>query len=87
MSARGRIVGILLSLVDPQRKQTREIAERLRAEHREQVFHTEIRYATALLRAPATRTHIAAGAPKSPSADAFRRLAGEVLHRLPALRH
>ena len=87
MSARGRIVGILLSLVDPQRKQTREVAERLRAEHREQVFHTEIRYATALLRSPATRTHIAAGAPKSPSADLFRRLAGEVLHRLPALRH
>jgi chromosome partitioning protein len=87
MTARGRIVGILLSLVDPQRKQTREIADRLRAEHREHVFHTEIRYTRTLLQASLARMPVAAGAPKSLSADAFRRLAGELLHRLPALRH
>jgi chromosome partitioning protein len=87
MTSRGRIVGILLSGVDPQRKHNREIADRLRAEHRERLFHTEIRITAALAEAPAARKTIAAAAPKSPSADAFRRLAGEVLQRLPALRH
>jgi chromosome partitioning protein len=87
MTSRGRIVGILLSAVDPQRTHTREIADRLRAEHRDRMFHTEIHVTAALLKAPAARKPIAAAAPKSPSADAFRRLAGEVLQRLPAIRH
>jgi chromosome partitioning protein len=87
MTSRGKVVGILLSAIDPRRKHTREIAERLRANHRENVFHTEIRYATALWEAPAARKPIASFAPKSPPADAFRRLASELLQRLPALRH
>lgn len=87
MTARGRLVGILLSLVDPQRKHGREIAERLRAAHPESVFLTEIRTANALSEAPAARKTIGMASPKSPSADAFRRLAGEVLQRLPAIRH
>lgn len=87
MTSRGRILGILLSAIDPQRKQMREIAERLRAEHRDKVFHTEIRHTAALSDAPAARKPIGAFAPKSASADLFRRLAGEVLQRLPALRH
>ena len=87
MARTRRVLGILLSAVDPQRKPTREIAERLRAEHRDKVFHTEIRCTAALADAPAARKTIAAFAPKSPSAEAFRRLAGEVLQRLPALRH
>jgi chromosome partitioning protein len=87
MASRTIILGILLSGVDRQRKPMREIAERLRAEHRDKMFHTEIRHTAALVDAPAARKPIAAFAPKSPSADAFRRLAGEVLHRLPALRH
>ena len=87
MTSRGRVVGILLSAIDPQRKHTREVAERLRAEHRDTIFHTEIRFTAALAEAPAARKAIAAAAPKSPSADAFRRLAGELLHRLPAIRH
>lgn len=87
MTSRGRLVGILLSGVDPQRKYGREIAERLRAEHRDRLFHTEIRVTAALAEAPAARKTIAAASPKSPSADAFRRLAGEVLQRLPAARH
>ena len=86
MTVRGRLVGILLSAVDPQRKHGLEIAERLRAAHREKVFHTEIRVSAALSAASAARKTIADAAPKSPSADAFRRLAGEVLQRLPALR-
>jgi chromosome partitioning protein len=87
MTSRGHIVGILLSAIDPQRKPMREVAERLRSEHRDKLFHTEIRHASSLLEAPAARKTIAALVPKSSSADAFRRLAGEILQRLPALRH
>jgi chromosome partitioning protein len=86
MTSRGKIAGLLLSGIDPQRKHTGEIAERLRASYREKVFHTEIRHATVLSDAPAARKTVAALAPKSPSADAFRRLAGELLQRLPSLR-
>jgi chromosome partitioning protein len=86
MTTRGSIIGILLSALDPQRKHMREIAERLRSEHRDVVFHTEVRHATALSDAPAARKPITAFAPKSASADVFRRLAGELLQRLPALR-
>jgi chromosome partitioning protein len=87
MTARGRLIGILLSLVDPQQKQGREIAERLRAAHRESVFLTEIRVANALCEAPAARKTIGMASPKGPSAEAFRRLASEVLQRLPSIRH
>ena len=87
MTARGRMLGILLNAVDPQRRYGREIADRLRAQHRDQVFHTEIRLTSALAEASASHQTIAAAAAKSPSVDAFRRLAGEVLHRLPAIRH
>jgi chromosome partitioning protein len=85
MTARGRIIGLLLNRVDRQGKPEREIAERLRAEHRDTIFHTEIRRAQVLIDAPAAHRPITTLAPKSPSADAFRRLAGEVLQRLPSL--
>ena len=81
-----RILGLVLSQSDPQRKQGREVMERLRAEFRERLFHTEIRWQGALAQAPADRQTIFQKAPKSAAADAFRRLAGEVLHRLPSLR-
>ncbi|MEO6237494.1 MAG: ParA family protein [Vicinamibacterales bacterium] len=87
MSARLRLVGILLSGVDPLRKHGRELVERLRAEHRDKVFHTEIRISAALTDASGAHKTIASAAPKSPAADAFRRLAGEVLQRLPPIRH
>jgi chromosome partitioning protein len=87
MTSGGRVLGILLSAVDPHRKHAREIAARLRAEHRERIFRLEIPLTTALLTAPAARKPISAAAPHSPSADAFRRLAGEVLQRLSAGRH
>ena len=88
MTSRGRLVGILLSGVDPQRQaRCRELADRLRAEHRDQRVPYRNPRTAALSEAPAARKTIAAAAPKSPSADAFRRLAGEVLHRLPAVRH
>src|SRR5258705_9646077 len=84
MTSGGRVLGILLSAVDPHLKHAREIVARLRAEHRERIFRTEIPLTTALLTAPAARKSIDAAAPHSPSADAFRRLTGEVLQRLSA---
>jgi chromosome partitioning protein len=86
MTSRGKVVGILLNQVDPQRKYTRELAERLRAHHRGRIFHTELRHSAALWAAPAERKPIASIAPTSAPAAAFRRLAVEVLRRLPALR-
>src|SRR5262249_26845497 len=87
MASPARILGLLLGTIEPQRRHTREVAERLRAEYRDRVFHTEIRWATALCEAPAARQTVFEFAPKSASADAFRRLAGEVLQRLPAILH
>jgi len=83
MAARSRILGLLLGPVEPHHKNTREVADRLRAEYRDQVFHTEIRWSAALADAAGARQTIFEFAPKSPSADAFHRLAGEILQRLP----
>jgi chromosome partitioning protein len=86
MSAGPAVLGMVLSLVEPQRKQTREMSDRLRAEHRDRMFHTEIRWTAALAAAPEIRKTVLDAAPRSPSADAFRRLAGELLQRLPIAR-
>jgi chromosome partitioning protein len=86
MSSKSSVIGFLLNLVEPQRKHTREIADRLRAEYREQVFHTELRWTAALSQAPGARETVFAFAPRSGSGDAFRRLAGELLQRVPTLR-
>jgi chromosome partitioning protein len=82
MHAKSRVLGILLGPVDPQHRHSRELLEQLRAEYRDKVFHTEIRWAAALSDAAGARQTIFQYAPKSPSADAFRRLAGEILQRL-----
>ena len=81
MSTSSAPLGILLSLVEPQRRHTREIADRMRAERRDAVFHTEIRWTAALSTAPESHQTIFESAPRSSSADAFKRLAGEVLQR------
>jgi len=85
MGAQARVLGLLVNGLDAQRKHSRELVDRLRAEFRDRVFHTEVPYAAALTDAPARRQTVFEAAPKSAAADAFRRLAGEVLHRLPAL--
>ena len=87
MAPKRRVIGILLTLVDLHRTPTRELVDRLRASHRDKLFHTEIRWTAALAEAPLARKSILETAPKSPSADAFRRLAGEILQRMPAIRH
>ena len=83
----GRILGILLTMVDSGRPSSSEMRLRLRAQFRDEVFHTEIMASRALEEAPASERTIFEHAPRSRSADAFRRLAGEVLERLrPARR-
>lgn len=79
MHARAPLLGMAIAAVDPRRGHHREAVERLRAEYREQVFHTEIRW-SAVVAAGSD-----AGRPPAPT-DAFRRLGGEVLHRLAAAR-
>jgi cellulose biosynthesis protein BcsQ len=80
MQAPSPLLGIVLTQVDARRALHRETADRLRAEYRDQVFHTELRWTAGLAAAPDAHR------PPPPS-DAFRRLAGEVLHRAAALRH
>lgn len=86
MRSNVRLLGMVLSQTDPERKQGREVAERLRSEFRDRCFHTEIRWQAPLASAPSHHQTIFEKAPKSAAADAFRRLAGEVLHRLPSIR-
>ncbi len=85
--AKTPIAGIVLTSVDPSRKTTRETIERLRAADRDRVLQTEIRWTPALNQAPHARKTIFTLAPRSPSADAFRRLAGDVIGRMQAIRH
>jgi chromosome partitioning protein len=85
--AQGRVIGVVLTGVDPSRKTTRESIDRLRAGERDRVLHTEIRWAPALSEAPRARKTIFGLAPRSASAEAFRRLAGEVLHRVQSIHH
>jgi chromosome partitioning protein len=80
MHAPAPLLGFALMAVDPRRTPQRDVIERLRAEHRDQIFHTEIRWSAATATAPEARR------PPSPS-DPFRRLGGEILHRLAAGRH
>lgn len=84
---RSRLIGVVLTAVDPSRKPTREAIERLRAADHDRVLNTEIRWTAAVGEAPRARKTVFAFAPRSASADQFRRLAGEVLQRLQAIRH
>lgn len=82
LGVRNRTLGILLSMVDGGSKKQTDIRDRIRTQHRDRVFHTEIPSAQALADAPAASQTILTSAPRSHAADAFRRLAGEVLQRI-----
>jgi len=86
LESRSRLLGVLLTMVDRQAR-TSEIRERLRAQYRERVFHTEIGINPAIEAAPAASQPVVTYAPRSAAADAYRRLAGEVLERLRPPRH
>jgi chromosome partitioning protein len=85
-ATKARLLGVLLTIVDVRRKAAEELRERLRAQHRERMFHTEIAASPVLEDAPAAAKTIFQFAPRSAAADAFHRLAGEVLDRLRAAR-
>ena len=81
LDCRARLLGILLTMVVG----TRAAADAnrvLRAEHQERVFQTEILESRTLEEAPGRRKTVFEYGPRSRAADAFRRLAGEVLERL-----
>jgi chromosome partitioning protein len=79
LSTRARLLGLLITMAGPESAQLRE---RLRAEYRDLVFHTEIHTSRSLQAAPGAAKTIFGHAPRSKAADAFRRLAGEILERL-----
>lgn len=87
LATRTRLLGILLTMVEPARAATLERRERVSAQYREHLFHTEILTSVALQEAPAAARTIFQFSPRSRSADAFRRLSGEVLERLRTLKH
>lgn len=82
LGTRCRILGILFSMVDPSSKSQSTMRSGLRAQYRERIFTTEINVHHALSDAPASGQSILTYAPRSRSAESFRRLASEVLQRL-----
>jgi chromosome partitioning protein len=81
LATKNRILGILLTMVDHTAKSGMEIRDRVRAQFRDRIFHTEIDVSRSLADAPASAHDILQFAPRSRAADSFRRLAGEVLER------
>jgi chromosome partitioning protein len=86
LGTRSRLLGILLTMVDPAKAFALERRDRVRTQYRDHVFHTEILESRALEEAPARAKTIFQHAPRSRAAGAFRRLGREVLERLHALR-
>jgi chromosome partitioning protein len=86
LGSHAALLGILLTMVD-RHGRTTEMREQVRAQYRDRVFHTEIGVSRSLQEAPRSARTILATAPRSAPADAFRRLAGEVLERSGQLRH
>ena len=76
LGARATLLGIVLTMFDGGRAAS-AARERLRAQYREQLFHTEITTSRALEEAPAHHQTVFDLAPRSRAADAYRRLAAE----------
>jgi chromosome partitioning protein len=76
------LLGIVLTRVDYRAAATREIVEIIRRHNRDGVFHTEVPQDPRATEAPSHGLPLTVYAPASPAAAAYRRLAGEILHRL-----
>jgi chromosome partitioning protein len=87
LGTRSRLLGILLSMVDPSKTVASELRARLRAEYSDQMFRTEILASRRLEEAPAGLKTIFQHAPRSRAAGGFRRLAKEVLERQHSARY
>jgi chromosome partitioning protein len=85
LGSKVRLLGILLTMVTPGRTPS-EAKNDLRALYRDAVFHTEIDSSRVVEEAPGRGKTIVQYAPRSSAADAFARLAGEVLERLRELK-
>ena len=86
LGTRGRLLGILLTMVDSTRPASLQVRDRLRARFRDDLFHTEIGLSRALEEAPARARTVFECAPRSRSAAAFRHLARETLDRFQSTR-
>ena len=86
LNTRNHLLGILLSMVDPAARKAPILMRQLRERHGSDVLRTEILASRALEEAPMSAKTINQFAPRSKAADAFRRLASEVLDRLRARR-
>ena len=82
LNTRGHLLGILFSIVDPDARKGPVLMKQLRERHGADVFRTEIVVSRALEEAPMTAKTIFQYAPRSKAAEAFRRLATEVLDRI-----
>jgi len=85
LGTRARLIGVVLTLARNDGC-SEELSAAVRAELRDVVFHTEIPASRALMTAPAHGKTIFQFAPRGAAADAFRRLAGELLDRLRGAR-
>jgi chromosome partitioning protein len=81
LGIRWRILGILFSMVERSSKAQAAARKRLRAQYRDRIFDTEIDANPSLSDAPGAGQSILTFAPRSRSAESFRRLAAEVLQR------
>jgi chromosome partitioning protein len=79
--SRPRLLGLVLTMVSPRAGTAQR--ERLRVQYGEKVFQTEIPATPALEEAAAAGRTIFQHSPRSRAANAFGRLAGELLERLP----
>jgi chromosome partitioning protein len=77
------LLGIVLTQVDYRVPVTREIVEIIRKHNREGVFHTEVPRDSRAIEAPSHGVPLVSYAPRSSASDAYRRVAAEILHRLP----
>lgn len=77
----GRLLGILLTMVDYRLRVTSELVAMLRGQYPEQVFKTEVRTSVRLAEAPSFGRDIFGYAPDSAGAAAYESFAAEVLER------
>ena len=85
LGSRVRLLGILLTMVTGTRAAS-EAKRTLRGHHPDRVFQTEILESRTLEEAPGRCKTVFECGPRSRAAEAFRRLAGEVLDRLRDLK-
>jgi chromosome partitioning protein len=76
------LLGILLTQVDDRVPATREIVEIIRKHNRDGAFRTEVPRDSRAIEAPSHGVPLVSYAPRSPASNAYRRVAGEILHRL-----